>query len=128
MQLSKAKMSYLGQRQAVLASNIVNVDTPDYRAKDLKAPNFKKMAFGQKLQTTSMTRTHAGHMQPMNGGGSFPIIDRRILDENNPDGNSVNLDTELQNVAFNQAEYDMAVGLYRKNISLIRMAVSNRGG
>ena len=34
------KMGWLNQRQTVLAQNIANADTPNYRAKDLKAPTF----------------------------------------------------------------------------------------
>jgi flagellar basal-body rod protein FlgB len=37
------KMKYMGERQSVLAQNVANVDTPHYKAQDLKAPDFKKM-------------------------------------------------------------------------------------
>lgn len=125
-QLGKAKMKYLGQRQAVLALNVANVDTPGYRARDVKTPDFKSMVSGVgSASSAKMARTHTGHMQPMNNQGSFPIINRRELDEYNPNGNGVNIDTELQKVAFNQAEYDKVVSIYRKNISLIRIAIGN---
>ena len=37
------KMGWLSERQGVLAQNIANADTPDYRAKDLKSPSFSKL-------------------------------------------------------------------------------------
>src|SRR3546814_14570951 len=35
--MARRKMSWLGQRQAVLAQNIANSDTPGYRTKELEA-------------------------------------------------------------------------------------------
>ena len=40
--MAQSKMSWLGQRQTVLAQNIANADTPSYRAKDLEALDFQK--------------------------------------------------------------------------------------
>lgn len=35
MSLMKDKLAYLGQRQAVLAQNVANANTPGYKAKEL---------------------------------------------------------------------------------------------
>ena len=39
-QAVKKRLNWLGQRQEVLAQNIANADTPDYRSADLKPYNF----------------------------------------------------------------------------------------
>ena len=39
--LSK-RMSWLADRQAVLAQNVANADTPGYAARDLREPDFRK--------------------------------------------------------------------------------------
>ena len=127
-QLTKAKMSYLGQRQAVLAANVANVDTPSYKALDIKAPDFHKLLKTGKLDVTHMARTHNGHMLPLNNRGAFPVVSRHVIDEHNPDTNGINIDTEIQKVAFNQAEYDKVVSIYRKNLALIRTAIGNPNG
>lgn len=126
-QLAKAKMSYLGQRQSVLAANVANVDTAHYKAQDVKAPDFSKLVKHGSFRSGTLARTHPSHLQGI-GGGGYQTIERKVLDENNPDGNGVNIDTELQKVAFTQAEYDKVVSIYRKNISLVRTAIGNPNG
>ena len=41
------RLSWLGERQQVLANNVANADTPGYRARDLKALSFKKVLGGE---------------------------------------------------------------------------------
>ncbi len=128
MQLSKAKMRYLGQRQAVLALNIANVDTADYKARDVQEPNFKAMVGNQALAHEKMLRTNKMHMLPANQQGAFDLVERKVNDERNPNDNRVNIDEEIQKVAFTQSEYNKVTGIYRKNIGLYRMALGSQGG
>ena len=59
--VATVKMGWLSERQGVLAQNIANADTPDYRAKDLKAPSFSKiMSNGN--HNVKMVQTAKGHM------------------------------------------------------------------
>lgn len=121
-------MGYLGQKQAALALNVANVDTPGFEARDVKEPDFAAMVKRRSFASNNamMLRTHPMHMQAAgNKGNAFPMIDRNEMSEHNPDGNGVNIDTELQKVAFTQAEYTKAVSIYRKNLSLIRTAIGN---
>ena len=37
------RMSWLGERQTVLAQNVANADTPGFAARDLKAPDFSRL-------------------------------------------------------------------------------------
>lgn len=127
MQLAKAKMTYLGQRQAVLALNIANVDTADYKARDIKTPDFKSMVMGNEQQAHGkMLRTNSMHMLPANKNGMFEITERGNLDERNPNNNRVNIDDEVQKVAMVQSDYNTVIGIYKKNISLYRIALGNQ--
>lgn len=129
-ELSRAKLAYLGQSQAVLAQNIANADTASYRAQEVRAPDFAELVRnGAGLNQTGLTRTHANHLQ---GGGSsrqeqpFRIVDSDITGEFNPNNNGVNIETELQKVAFTQAEYAQVINIYRKNVELLQAAVGTR--
>ena len=42
-QMALTKMDWASARQKVLAQNVANADTPDYKEKDLKALNFKSV-------------------------------------------------------------------------------------
>ena len=72
------KMGWLNQRQTVLAQNIANADTPNYRAKDLKAPTFSKIMNGN--VNMQMSKTAMGHMV-----GAGAKIDARVIKERNKD-------------------------------------------
>ena len=43
IQKLSANLSYLTERQAVLSQNIANIDTPRYKANDLKKVDFNKL-------------------------------------------------------------------------------------
>lgn len=127
MQLAKAKMNYLGQRQAVLALNIANVDTGDYKARDIKTPDFATMVSGNGQQAHSkMLRTNPMHMLPAGDDGGYKVVERADKDERNPDDNRINIDDEIQKVALTQSEYNKVISIYRKNISLYRIALGNQ--
>ena len=52
--LLRDNMQWLGQRQAVLAENVANADTPGYRARDLVPQDFGEMLQRMRAQGTRM--------------------------------------------------------------------------
>ena len=61
--LTNSKMGWLSERQTVLAQNIANADTPGYKAKDLKVPDFSSMLNTRNECTRSkdIRRSFDGH-------------------------------------------------------------------
>lgn len=133
-QVMKAKMGYLSQRQAVLAQNIANADTPNYRAQDIEQPDFRKVLGGmspaQKLQTGQlrMAHTNTGHMSMGNVAMQFNTIERRNTYELNPNGNNVTIEEEMMKVAENQQEYQKVTSVYAKTVELFKTAIGRPGG
>src|SRR5687768_4151913 len=79
-------LDYHLARHNVLASNLANVDTPQYKARDLE----RVESFDAAL-ATAMAKTDARHL----GAGGSAATTRVTVDENTPadaDGNSVSLD------------------------------------
>lgn len=120
----RSKLTYMSERQGVLAQNIANVDTPGYRAMDVSAPDFSKMV-AHKLQ---MTATNAHHMGGGKASGSFKHEPRKNTDELNPVGNNVVIEEEMAKVAANQAEYQKVINLYGKAISMFKIALGRPSG
>ncbi len=121
------KMHYLGERQALLAMNVANVDTPDYTPRDLKKPDFagEVQAASARL---SMARTHASHLAGAEGsGGMFKEMKRSDTFETNPNENKVSLEEEMQKMALNQADYNQMTALYRKTIDMFKTAIGRPG-
>lgn len=127
MQLSKAKLRYLGQREAVLAANIANADTPGYKALDLKQPDFAGMLSG-KLGSGTMARTNARHMLPGGVNSNFVMEERASAFERKPDDNRVDIDQEVQQVSFTQTEYNKVISIYRKNVGFYKLALGQGQG
>jgi flagellar basal-body rod protein FlgB len=126
--LMKAKLNYTSERQGVLAQNVANADTPDYRAKDLKEPSFgNELA---KQQGLIMATTSPMHIMPKVQGGSLNVINRDSTYEQSPTGNNVSIEQEMQTVAQNQADYQKTLNLYRKTVSMFKTALGtpNNGG
>lgn len=127
--LMKAKLQYSSERQAILAQNIANADTPSYRAKDIKEPDFKRMLAEQSGQQMTMSMTHPGHVSHTGGGTQYRVEERASTYEQSPVGNNVVTQEEMMRVAQNQVEYQKVLQMYRKTISMFKTALggSNNG-
>lgn len=120
----KQKMSYLGERQAVLAQNVANADTPGYKAQDIKAPNFGSMV----QQRLALVATSPRHMQVGGGGSSqFKAHETKPTWETTPTENTVALDEEMKKIGMNQAEYQQVTTLYRKTVDMFKTAIGRPG-
>jgi len=60
-----AKMNYLSTRQGVIAQNIANADTPEYRPRDLTEVDFGAVLTEiTKSKEMRLGKTQEGHMRP----------------------------------------------------------------
>lgn len=121
----KGRLTWLDQRQRVIAENVANADTPGYVARDLKTPT----DFARALETGGglrMARTSAGHVAP-----SGPVA--RFEAQASPDseitldGNAVVVEEQMLKMAESRMAYDAAIGLYQKSLSMLRMAARPPG-
>ncbi len=127
MSMLAKRMAWLNQRQSVLAQNVANANTPNYKPRDLKPLDFDSLARGAAAKLTLAT-TKPGHLRATETmGGASPTMRRRTL-ETTPTGNAVSLEEEMMKVGRNSMEYDLAVSLYRKNMALLRAALGGRRG
>lgn len=116
----RAKMSWLNERQRVIAENIANASTQGYKSRDLA-----KLSFNDLLQMAhDQARTYeggaAGGTQKKPGTFKPKVVEDG---EMTPNGNSVVLEEQMMKVSETQTEYQSAVEIYRKGINLLRMAV-----
>ena len=112
---NEASMRLRAQRQQVLASNLANADTPNYKARDV---DFRK-ALGSALSASSgvvgLTQTHSTHL-PGTAAGSMPEIKPRVATQNSLDGNTVDMDVERAAFAENALQYEVSVSLAHDQI------------
>ena len=122
----KGRLSWLDERQRVVAQNVANADTPGYAARDLKAPSdfAAAMRSGGALQ---MTRTNAAHIVPTGPVARFTSSSAPDS-ETTLDGNSVVVEEQMLKMAESRMAYDAAIGLYQKSMQMLRLAAKKPGG
>ena len=123
LSMLRTRMDWGQQRQRVLAENVANDDTPQFRPHDLAQPNFdaKVTAVPVRLATTEM-----GHLPGVGAAGeTFRSVSKGKYDTL-PTGNAVNLEEEMMKVAANQMDYQAAASLYSRSLGLLKTAIGKR--
>ena len=120
LSMLRTRMQWHQERQRVLAENVANADTPDYKARDLAPLNFDHALRSVSL---SLATTSPGHVGASDGGGSMFSEDNDRHYEVRPRGNSVSHEDEMLKLAGNQMDYDAAASLYTHSLALIKTAV-----
>ncbi len=120
--LAERKLDWLGQRNAVIAGNIANSNTPGYVARDLSP-------FAATLSGASvgMTHTDEGDDLGATANGMADPADGTVR-ENSPDKNGVSLDHELTLLSQTQDQQGEVTTLYRRYTSLVQTALGLGGG
>lgn len=117
------RMSYLGQRQKVLAQNIANANTPGYQARDLKPVNFKDQVQRELRQVTPVA-TQSNHLPPVTPPERFAVQKERRPYETALDKNGVVLEEQAMKVGQTQVDYQASTAIYRKYVSLFKLVLS----
>jgi flagellar basal-body rod protein FlgB len=124
----RTKMQWHQERQRVLAENISNSDTPNFKPRELVEPKFDStgasgIAGGQ--GSLAMTRTSPGHIQMAGVSESFGSNDKAGY-ETRPAGNAVNLEDEMLKVSANQMDFAAVSSLYSRSLGLLKTAIGKR--
>jgi flagellar basal-body rod protein FlgB len=123
------RLGWLTERQRLLAENVSNADTPDYKPRDLKELKFEQMVRGTS-NSLPPARTDGRHisMTAQRGGVGPNDIDRGKPLETTLSGNAVTLDVELMKISQTAHDHQLANGLYRKHLNLFRTVLGRPGG
>jgi flagellar basal-body rod protein FlgB len=121
MALLEAAMDISTARHSLIASNIANVDTPGYRAKDI--------AFEKELNIA--LRQVEGADVPPGSMGRFTYemrLQPRIFEVENitprQDGNTVDMDKELGKLERTSSQFNKAVTMYSMKLKMIKAALT----
>jgi flagellar basal-body rod protein FlgB len=117
LNIAQAVASRANSRQSVIAENIANADTPGYKARDIQPFSKDYANIGPALKTT-----RDGHLQGANAQTAKPqtFVEKG---EESPNGNSVSLELEMAKASELKLQYDLALGVYRKSIDILRASV-----
>lgn len=129
--LLSARMNWLSQRQAVLAQNIANADTPDYQPRDLREKDFEKLANGFVGRKTrlSIAKTSGTHLSGMVGAQIGLTGEKQPNPyETAPDGNAVILEEQTAKAGRTALDHQLATNIYKKYVGMIKIALGSSPG
>jgi flagellar basal-body rod protein FlgB len=116
--LAEKRLVWTAQRQSVLASNIANANTPDFKARDVQS--FASILAGS--GSLAPAQTQPGHMAGLKPTGlaSLTKDDSRLRAL---DGNSVSLDQQLTKVADTETTQALVTTIWKKYVGLFNTAL-----
>ncbi len=118
--LLKSVLNASQLRQETISNNIANVNTPNYKA--------NRVVFEEKLQravdgaSVNLKATHVNHFGTLEQMVQPKVVKDQSASMRN-DGNNVDIDVEMSNLAANQILYNTLVQQVDGKISTLRYVI-----
>lgn len=126
LQFHQTALNLQAQRQQMLASNIANADTPNYKARDIDFRSALKGALGERLGPLALASTSSRHLDV---AGEMPFgafVGFRREFQSSVDGNTVNMDVERAAFAENSVHYEASVTFINGLLRSMQTAISGQ--
>ena len=111
-------------RNDVISQNLANVDTPKYKRKDIAFEEFLNDSMGRTSLEGNVTdkRHIAINTRDVNK------VEPTLVEDNSDssmriDGNNVDIDSEMANLAKNQIKYNALIQMINSNYSKIKSVI-----
>lgn len=126
MQALVASLKFRQVKQELHASNIANAETPGYKAKKIDFED----ALARALDVDGQLKMKIKDEKHYNvGGGGLNNLEPEIYEDSSgivsPDGNTVDRDKEMAEMAENKIMYDATVQLINKKLGLLKYAIGS---
>lgn len=123
-QMNESMLDVLSLKNRVIANNIANVDTPQYKAQSVVFQEELRRQLGKDNRSIPLKRTHPKHLPT---SSAFAGVPYKIMESTdtvfNNNLNNVDIDAEMAELAKNQLAYNVIVdrvsGHYRKHKQLL---------
>ena len=116
-----------GQRQELIAANIANADTPNYKARDMDFKSAMQGATaGVSREAFNTAKTSSQHLDGMpckrsNGAPGEPLF--RPIIQGSVDGNTVDMDVERNQFADNAIRYEASLTMINRQLKKMLAAL-----
>ena len=116
-------LSIRARRAEILAANVANADTPNYKARDIDF----RAALGQaQTDAVRLQVTQAGHLSGDSGAGGSSQVQYRVPDQPSLDGNTVDSQKEQSAFTENAVMYQTTLTFLNGRIKGLMLAI--KGG
>ena len=124
LSFSRTALNLRAYRQELLASNIANADTPNYKARDIdfKSALSNSLA-GKATGALGLATTSASHLAGAGGDTVSANVLYRSEYQGAVDGNTVNMDIERSAFAENSVHVEALLTFVREQIKDMNLAL-----
>jgi flagellar basal-body rod protein FlgB len=128
LRFHETALSLRAQRQEVLASNIANADTPNYKARDIDFQSAMQDAMARTTPPAGVLNTTDPRMiarVPADGStlpDGTPVLYRSQI-QNAADNNSVDMDVERNQFTDNAVRYEASITMINQQIRNMLAAI-----
>jgi flagellar basal-body rod protein FlgB len=125
MQFHEVALRLREQRQQVLASNIANADTPNYKARDFNFAQAMQHALAPANSGASeLSATNSAHFSAGSSAviGGVPL-QYRAIHQGSVDGNTVDMDVERNQFTDNALRYEASLTIMTGQIKDMLVAL-----
>ncbi|WP_088187719.1 flagellar basal body rod protein FlgB [Desulfosporosinus sp. FKA] len=112
-------------RQQVLSNNVANVDTPNFKRSDVDFQTVLGTALGKDGGILPMKETLPQHLSGVLGPDNNGVVLDQSTSLRN-DGNNVDIDKEMSNVAENGLYYESLAHTISSQLGLLRMVIQQK--
>jgi flagellar basal-body rod protein FlgB len=118
--IHESALLFRAERMNVLAANLANADTPQYKARDL---DFAAALRGELTAGQRLTSTHSRHIE-LSPDTARAALKYRLPHQPAQDGNTVEADLELARYAENAVSYQASLLFATGRITTLRAALT----
>lgn len=125
LRFAQAALGLRARRQEVIAANLANSDTPNYKARDLDFHSALQSALGNSTGSLGLATTSVGHISGPSGSGgaaNAALMYRASL-QPSLDGNTVDSDVERASFADNAMHYQFLLESMSSTFHKMSLAV-----
>ena len=130
LRFNETALSLRSQRQELLASNIANADTPNFKARDIDFSSALQGALARATNSAPLATTSGAHYPNAKAAadgktladGATPVLYRTVT-QGAVDGNTVDMDTERTQFADNALRYEAGITMINQQIRNMLTAI-----
>lgn len=116
-------------RQEIIADNVANVNTPNFRKSVVEFEELlARELYGEEDKKLKLVRTHDKHLPPEElPYHAEPTINMDTSTIMRADDNNVDIDIEMASLAKNQLYYNATASQFGGYVSLLKNAITSNG-
>ena len=118
------QLNFRAERQKVISSNLANVNTPNYKTKELVFDEQISLANKNSLQMSQTNNKHMRNIDSVSNLSNPRLLEVKGLQEQN-DGNNVNLDAQISEQSKNKVIIDAIQSAIKRDSRLFRSMIDS---